>query len=391
LVASISRTHGPIHFEDLDPKRFEDLVRQLVYDMRAWTRIEATGRSGSDEGFDIRATEGGGEDETSEDDNDEPRPSLAEERLWLIQCKRVAKLTPAAAEAELEKISEAARGQVYGIGFVVACDLSIATRDRIRTIVRSWGVAEYFIWSRGELEDNLLQPKNDHLLFGFFGVSYQTRRRSLTTAVRSRLAAKKKLQRFVHPGREFLLRDASDERYPWRDEGGPDDWMKRGRWAVREAEEYIHDGLTVLARECCAVLDDDGKHWDYVYTFNFAGFSNDPWRDDDEEREELRQRLLTYWRALPDTNKANFRIVNVLPFDAIIAVDEIGDDVFRGPIVFTTEWRPVIGAFSRTHDAYIGPLDSRVGRVEADAALVVPLFPKEFGSAGHGGTTVQRF
>ena len=50
----ITRTFGPIHFEDLDPHRFEDLVRELIYDYKDWQSIEATGRGGSDEGFDIR-------------------------------------------------------------------------------------------------------------------------------------------------------------------------------------------------------------------------------------------------------------------------------------------------------------------------------------------------
>ena len=51
----IARTFAPIHFEDLDPHRFEDLIRELIYDFRDWQSIEATGRSGSDAGFDIRA------------------------------------------------------------------------------------------------------------------------------------------------------------------------------------------------------------------------------------------------------------------------------------------------------------------------------------------------
>ena len=40
----ITRTYGPIHFEDLDPHRFEDLIRELIYDYRDWQTIEATGR-----------------------------------------------------------------------------------------------------------------------------------------------------------------------------------------------------------------------------------------------------------------------------------------------------------------------------------------------------------
>jgi hypothetical protein len=53
----ITRTYGPIHFEDLEPRRFEDLVRELIYDYKDWQSIEATGRTGSDEGIDIRAYE----------------------------------------------------------------------------------------------------------------------------------------------------------------------------------------------------------------------------------------------------------------------------------------------------------------------------------------------
>src|SRR5258708_20162582 len=53
----VTRAFAPMHFEDLDPHRFEDLIRELIYDYRDWQSIEATGRGGSDEGFDIRAYE----------------------------------------------------------------------------------------------------------------------------------------------------------------------------------------------------------------------------------------------------------------------------------------------------------------------------------------------
>ena len=59
----VTRTHGQLHFEDLDPHRFEDLVRELIYDFRDWQTIEATGRSGNDAGIDIRAYERTGADE----------------------------------------------------------------------------------------------------------------------------------------------------------------------------------------------------------------------------------------------------------------------------------------------------------------------------------------
>jgi len=43
-----TRTTGPLHFEDLEPHRFEDLVRRLIYDFRPWRQLEAAGRSGGD-------------------------------------------------------------------------------------------------------------------------------------------------------------------------------------------------------------------------------------------------------------------------------------------------------------------------------------------------------
>jgi hypothetical protein len=66
-------------------------VLQLAYDMRRWKSLEATGRSGSDDGLDIRATETV-VDDVGNDDEDDPdaasEPSVVGERLWIFQCKR---------------------------------------------------------------------------------------------------------------------------------------------------------------------------------------------------------------------------------------------------------------------------------------------------------------
>src|ERR1700733_4094550 len=85
----VSRTFAPIHFEDLDPHRFEDLVRELIYDFRDWQTIEATGRSGNDAGFDIRAFEKQPAPE-SPDDDEEPVDGQhpMEGPRWMIQGKR---------------------------------------------------------------------------------------------------------------------------------------------------------------------------------------------------------------------------------------------------------------------------------------------------------------
>ena len=56
MAAITTRPLNPLPFTYLKPKRFEDLVRQLVYDFRLGA-LETTGRSGSDDGFDARGLE----------------------------------------------------------------------------------------------------------------------------------------------------------------------------------------------------------------------------------------------------------------------------------------------------------------------------------------------
>lgn len=83
----ITRTYNTIHFEDLDPHRFEDLVRELIYDLKNWQTIEATGRGGNDDGCDIRAYERVKEfsDVNDEDDEENNIRQPMEGNLWIIQ------------------------------------------------------------------------------------------------------------------------------------------------------------------------------------------------------------------------------------------------------------------------------------------------------------------
>jgi hypothetical protein len=57
LKTATTRTLNPLPFNDLEPHRFEDLIRQLAYEFRRWRSLEASGRAGSEEGLDIRAIE----------------------------------------------------------------------------------------------------------------------------------------------------------------------------------------------------------------------------------------------------------------------------------------------------------------------------------------------
>jgi hypothetical protein len=54
MPPTTTRTLNPLPLEHSEPKRFEDLVRQLTYEFRPWRQLEATGRAGLDDGFDVR-------------------------------------------------------------------------------------------------------------------------------------------------------------------------------------------------------------------------------------------------------------------------------------------------------------------------------------------------
>ncbi len=97
-----TKTINPLHFEDLEPHRFEDLVRRLLYSFRDWNGIEATGRSGSDEGFDVRAWEKGETVSNVSDEGEEGVRTL-EGRLWQIQGKREKTITPAKMRTLIEE------------------------------------------------------------------------------------------------------------------------------------------------------------------------------------------------------------------------------------------------------------------------------------------------
>lgn len=104
-----TRTLNPLPFDALEPKRFEDLIRQLAYDFRSWRLLEATGRSGSDDGFDARGYEivdTSADVPPDEDDVDADDISSGEfhDRLWLIQCKRERTIAPSKMNKYLSEI-----------------------------------------------------------------------------------------------------------------------------------------------------------------------------------------------------------------------------------------------------------------------------------------------
>lgn len=328
------RTINPLHFEDLEPHRFEDLIRQLVYDFKDWSTLEATGRLGSDEGFDIRGKEKFPiEDDTLEDKLE----SLIDHRLWLIQCKREKRITPKQMSKYLDEILKD-KDDLYGIIFTAPCDFSKRTRDTFINKIRETGIVEFRLWGKAEIEDQLFQPKNDHLLFAYFGFSLTINKRTMKTKIRSRLATKQKLIKLFDPNNEnvymlnpyVLLRNPGADDYPFDSEYL--DFKKNPRWLVCQFKEFWFNGIIVTYKRYFSFFSDDKTQFDMINKKNILLSNKDFFRSKikilpSEIEHDLAQKR---WEKIPPKNRGYIAIRGVIHFDDVIATDEKGDEIFEG-------------------------------------------------------------
>ena len=363
-MAKATKTVNPIHFEDLEPHRFEDLVRQLAYEYREWRTIEATGRLGKDQGLDIRAIE-----VLTKNVEEDEEPKKTEERLWIFQCKRERRLYP---KRDREIVTEDLKAQPeapYGYILAAACDFSKNSLDAVRDVARDFGVSEYDVWGKARLEDFLFQPKNDHLLFAYFGISLRTRRRSTRTEIRSRLALKRKLVMEFGElrGRSFkrvLIRDPRDTTYPYP--GSVEDFVKKPRWRYWDFHGHEPpDHVALVTHRFMAYTDWENEKWDAYLQFDMEKPSiHEIWgiRFDEWPHDEKAERFRECWNdELSDANRAWMVILGFVPYERILAVDDLGDAFNEGPHLIV-EHRPGLGPFADFEGSLIRPASGYLNR-----------------------------
>lgn len=343
-MVTTTKSLGPLHFEDLEPKRFEDLVRQMAYELRPWRKLEATGRSGSDDGFDARGYEIVDTASSAEPDNeDEGREEAAlrvgaEDRLWLIQCKREKAIGPTALANYLDDIVLQPGEKLHGLVFVACADFSKKARDKFAVKCKAKGLEEWYLWGKGELEDRLFRPENDHLLFAYFGISLTIRRRSQRADLRAKLVMKRKAHRLLknHEHRYLLLRPPETPTYPHTTDVR-DAETGEPPWSVRQYRGLDHDGLVFCVRRYFAYLGDDGEQWDAAMAHNDVRASphEDPWRREGDDH-DLRNRIYDAWIALPKANQAWLELLAVIPFESILDIDDLGDEHFAEPHIYAS-------------------------------------------------------
>jgi len=227
----------------------------------------------------------------------------------------------------------------YGYILVAACDFSKKAHDAFREEVLNNGVEEFALWGKGEVEDQLYLPKNDHLLFAYFGISLQIRRRSLKTAIRTRLSLKKKLTNVLgeidkRGYNEVLIRDPRDEHHPYID--SPEEFIKSPYW--RYWKFYGHeppDHLAFVHKEHYAYVNWETEEYDILSEYDngvpsYPCIANlkDRWWDPNN----LGQKYHSYWwDNIPEDNRAWAIELRIIHYDHILAVDEIGDIYHKGP------------------------------------------------------------
>lgn len=340
-MAIVTRTTNPLPFGDLEPKRFEDLVRQLAYDFKPWRRLEATGKSGSDDGFDARgyervfATDVAAFANDADQSAEEANKVLAD-RLWLVQCKREKVIGPKKMRSYLGGIVLDSGGSLHGIVFAAACDFSLSTRNEMASWCRDNGLSEWQIWGRSELEDMLFQPKNDGLLFAYFGISLTIRRRSIVNTKLQEISVKRKLWSILDGSSHvpMLLRDVDDATYPFYDAG------KAVRWKVREVLKLGAQGVWVALGRAPAWLSPDHEQWDAaLMAFDTELHLLDPWCEPDNVSHVASvQEAEKQWQQFPLTERAWFHLTGVIPYQNIVAIDDIGDEHFEGTHIYIAHW-----------------------------------------------------
>ncbi|MEJ2901626.1 hypothetical protein WAE58_04295 [Pedobacter panaciterrae] len=345
---NITRTLGQIHFEDLEPHRFEDLVRQLIYDYKDWQSIEATGRGGADDGYDIRAYEKNSvlQQETDED-TAEPIPPM-EGRRWMIQCKREQEI----ASAKVKKIiSDGVNPADPPYGYILAASANISkkTYDTFRDELRGAGVMEFYLWGKAELEDQLLLPKNDRILFTFFGISLFNKRQKKTTEIRSIITVKNKLVGLLGNvnsiSGEILVRDVNDEFYPNYDQ--IPDFDLRPSWERIRVDEAHPKGIVCDIHEYFAYIDKGKKEYDFTVSHDFL---TNKVLDHIQENERHRQqmRIRNHWELLARHHQGYVKIKGLLRFRDILLVDPKGDKYNEMPHVFI-DYNGRSGPFDNEH------------------------------------------
>ena len=386
-MVAATPTHHPLPFELLELKRFGDLVLQLAYDFRPWRQLEPTRTSGSGDGLDICGSEIVGNSPGEERDEDEHTASqLATSRLWLIQFRPEKGIGPRKLTNYLKSLSASSLQNLHGLIFAAPCNFSKKSIDAFHDWCSTKGIQEFHLWGHAAIEDFLYQPKNDHLLFAYFGLSHSIGHEKVSSSIRRVVSLKRKLKTLLpeaFPGTQIVLRDVTDDRYP--DTQGQGLLAGGFLWLPCYAKGIAQQGLRVLIRQHWAYYDYKRDVWDFASGINLAipEPRKNPWYDaqvdeDCEIRSKRENDLRQFWSKLPTLGQQRVSLFAHIDYDDIIEIDDVGDDLLEGvPTIFVNfgNYEPPFS--DRCQIAYHA-IDDYTSEVPFRGTGHVRLFPDRF-------------
>jgi hypothetical protein len=338
-MARATRTINPLHFEDLEPHRFEDLVRQLAHAFRPWRSLEATGRLGRDQGVDIRGWEVA--QPTAPDDSEDGDMPGQPDREWRFQVKRHKTLGPADLRTIVGEAVPADGPAPYGLIVAAACDVSADALAALREEALARGVVETQMWSNAHLEDALFRPENDSLLFAYFDISIATKRRAQVAELRSVLALKQKIRGVLEDKNEDHNRGlrqqivVRDFEAPY----GDFDEMRRHcqaqlrdyapTWHVATLKEIHPLGVVIERFDYEGIVRADGQ-WDVREDTRWWAAGGWDFSQMFEGAEDPTSRQ--FWGGAEEgSDKKLVSELRLIPWRNIVEVDPAGDSLLPGP------------------------------------------------------------
>lgn len=188
-----SRTTNKLHFEDLDPHRFEDMGYEILYRQQYWNRIDNWGRSGSDDGIDIYCED-------------------CKKQKWFCQCKRYTKITKEEIQSVVDKIIKKNKNiQGSTILLIIACNLSKTCSEFFEHYSLEKGFAETKVWSASTLEAMLWNDHKD-LLSKYFDLETEKNknREKVLQSNKMKQVVQKKLLRTINWNHQTRMQIAKD-------------------------------------------------------------------------------------------------------------------------------------------------------------------------------------
>lgn len=302
-----TKTTNKLHFEDLDPHRFEDLAYEVLYRKQEWARIENWGKSGSDDGIDIYCEELNGE-------------------KWFGQCKRYKSLSLAQIKAIVDKIVLNNKNTNDSTIFIVtACDVSKTTSETFQNYSIGKGFKKAIIWTSSTLEAELYSRHTDlsGKYFNNTNKEVQKEKRIIDNVqmrkeVENKLINNKILQNTQYwqkiikdPSLKFIcdaaiVHSTDDHLYPGGGEKGE---------AIRSWFKIWFYNLTIDGIEFLLAP------YDYVKVA--VNMQTKHWRKLKNDEESLNNEIIM-----------NADYIGLIPYYNIICINEDGDEYYQEPHIY---------------------------------------------------------